>query len=352
MVLTNFAHDPLLDLDPWVGQRQASYRFTLINGVTGEHLGDINPIRNANLTHDPSRTIPRTLNLSLGVADQAAVNPVQDRVLVYMIFPDGTEYQMGKYMWTDNARQEFTAGDLGTPVLNDEMFLVDQAITSGIDGVGKAISKIIQEVLAGLPIKYTIEGNNSASTEAWGIGKFRGSILQTLAVSGDYFNPWFDNTGVMRFIRTFNPSTKVPDFDWDTGNQVIRSSIIKSDDLLTAPNAFVVISNASETSDEEVVGRASVPSSAPHSVVNRGFQITDVRDLQVSNSAQAQQVARGLVNRQTVFERANVSTAPDPRFDSYNVIHWQDSKWMSLGWQLTLVPGAPMNHMIRRAYQE
>lgn len=351
MVLTNYAHDPLLDLDPWVGQRQASYRFELVNGVTGEHFGDIHPIRGAILTHDTNRTIPRSLSMQLGVADQAAVNPVQDRVLVYMTFPNGTEYPLGKYMWTDNTRYQFTSGDLGTPALADEMFLVDQPITAGIDGVNKSISAVVQLTLAGLPIKYTVEANNNASTEAWGIGSYRGSILQSLAVTGDYFNPWFDNTGILRMIRTFNPSTEVPDFDWDSGNQIMRSNIVRSDNLLTAPNTFIVISNAADT-DEEVIGRATVPQSAPNSVVNRGFEIALVRDLQVSTSAAAQQAAVGLANRQTIFELADVQTAPDPRFDSYNVIHWQDSRWLSLSWSLTLTEGSPMSHVIRRAYEE
>lgn len=351
MVLTNYAHDPLLDLDPWVGQRQASYRFELINGVTGEHLGDIHPIRGATLMHDTNRTIPRVLNMQLGVADQAAVNPVQDRVLVYMTFPNGTEYPLGKYMWTDNTRQEFTSGDLGRPTLNDEMFLLDQPITKGIDGVDKAISKVIQEVLAGLPITYNIAANSSACTEAWGIGQFRATILQALALSGDYFNPWFNNEGVLRFIRTFNPADEVPDFDWDSGNQVVRSNILKNDDLLTAPNTFIVISNASTDNNEEVIGRATVPSRAPNSVVNRGFEIAMVKDLQISTSAAAQQAAVGLANRATIFEVADVSTAPDPRFDSYNVIYWQGSHWLSLSWSLILLEGSTMNHVIRRAYR-
>jgi hypothetical protein len=352
MVLTNYDHDPLLDLDPWVGQRQATYRFALTNAVTGEILGDIHPIKSATLSHDSSRTTSRTLSMKLGVADQAAVNTVQDRVSVYMTFPDGTEYPLGRYMWTDNTRQEFTSGDLGSPVLNDEMFLVDQAITTGINGVGKALYKVIQLTLEGLPITYTVQWSGDISTEAWGIGQYRGSILQSLAITGDYFNPWFDNTGVLRFIRTFNPSNEIPDFDWDEGNQVMRANVVKNDDLLTAPNTFIVISNAAESTNGEVVGRATVPDSAPHSRVNRGFEIVEVRDLQLSNAAQAQQVAQGLVNRQTLFERASVSTAPDPRFDSYNVIHWQGAKWLSLAWQLVLTEGAPMNHMIRRAYQD
>jgi hypothetical protein len=351
MVLTNYAHDPLLDLDPWVGQRSASYRFALTNAVTGEHLGDIHPMRTARLLHDTTRMVKRTLSLDLGVADQAAVNPISDRVSVYMVFPNGTEYPLGRYMFTDNTRQRFTSGDLGTPNLNDEMFLVDQQITAGIDGFGLGVSQVIQDTLVNLPIIYQLEPTAFQCAEAWGIGQHRGSILEALAVSGDYFSPWFDNNGILQFIRTFNPADRIPDFDFDTGNQVMRSGIVENDDLLTAPNVFIVISNAATDSSAEVVGRASVPPTAPHSVVNRGFEIPEVQDLQLSTEAQAQAVAQGLMNRQTIFERVSVSTAPDPRFDGYNVVHWQGDLWLDLAWSLNLVEGSPMTHIMRRAYR-
>lgn len=350
MVLTNYAHDPILDLDPWVGQRQATYRFALTNAVTGEHLGDIHPIKAAMLSHDPSRVVARNLTMKLGVADQAAVNPIQDRVSVYMVFPTGVEYPLGRYMWTDNTRQEFTSGNLGTPSLSDEMFLVDQAITTGINGFNLNIADAIKETLLGLPISYLAEPAPFSCAQAWSVGAYRGSILQSLCIAGDYFNPWFDNNGVLRFIRTFNPANKVPDFDWDSGNQIIRDSIIKTDDLLTAPNTFIVISNTSSATDSEVVGRASVPPNAPNSIANRGFEIVSVEDLQLTDPQQAQAAAEGLVNRRTIYERASVSIAPDPRFDSYNVIYWQGSHWMSLSWSMVLAEGAPMTHTIRRAY--
>lgn len=136
MVLTNFPHDPILDLDPWVGQRQSTYRFELFNAVSKEELGEINPIRGATLSHVTSRTIKRTLRLNLGVEDMERINPVQDRIRVFMVFPTGVEYPLGTYMFADPTQLVFTSGNLGNIVLNDEMFLVDQQITAGIQGVG------------------------------------------------------------------------------------------------------------------------------------------------------------------------------------------------------------------------
>lgn len=348
--LTTLDHDPILDLDPWVGQRQASFRFELINGVTGVRLGDLTPLRSATLSHDTTRTIKRQLSIDLGVADTAAVNPITDRILVFMVFPSGAEYPLGRYMFTDASAMVTTSGRLGSMVLNDEMFLVDQEITEGILGTGFSIVNLITQTLEGLPITYSIENTVFSSVENWGIGSSRGQVLESLAVTGDYFSPWFDNNGVLKFIRTFSPAESLPDFDWDNSNKVIRANILETSDVLTAPNRFIVISNAAVDPEQEVTATADVPATAPHSVANRGFVIADVQDLQVADSVQATAVVNGIANRFTIFERVGISTAPDPRHDGYNVIRWQGSHWLELAWTLPLTAGAAMSHLLRKAY--
>lgn len=350
--------DPILDLDPWVGQRQATFRFDLSNGATGEKLGQLTPLREASLSHDTQRTIKRTLSLSLGIVDTAAINPITDRVAVFMVFPDGTEYPMGRYMFTDTSRQVFTsgiasahtAGGLATATLNDEMFLVDQQITKGISAVGNSISTIIRSVLSSVDIDFELAASPFTGAESWSIGTNRGSILEALAVTGDYFSPWFGNDYKMHFIRTFDPATQIPDFDLDDSNNVLRDSIVETDDLLTAPNRFVVISNASDSPDIEVVATVDVPPSAPHSITNRGFVVPQVLSLQLNDISQAQAVAAGLANRQTIFERVSLTTAPDPRYDSYDVVRWQETNWLELAWSMQLVEGGTMTHLLRKSY--
>lgn len=346
---TTFPHDPILDLDPWVGQRQATFRFELFNGVTGENLGTVTPIRTAMLTHDTTRTIKRQLSMDLGVVDTATVNPITDRIRLFMVFPSGAEYPLGVYMFTDASSLFSTGGNVGSMVLNDEMFLVDQQIEDAIAGSGLAVTTVIHNVLDDLPITFSTEPSPFSSVENWGIGTTRGQILEALAVSGDYFSPWFDNEGILRFIRTFNPADLLPDFNWDEGNKVIRSNILETSDLLTSPNRFIVISNAANDPSQEVTASADVPANAPHSIPNRGFVIADVLDLQLTNGLQASAVAQGIANRFTVFERVGISTAPDPRHDSYNIIKWQGANWLELAWSMSLQDGT-MSHLLRKAY--
>jgi hypothetical protein len=110
------------------------------------------------------------------------------------------------------------------------------------------------------------------------------------------------------------------------------------------------VSNASSNPETVTVGTADVPANAPHSIPNRGFVIPLVQDLQLSDSTQATAVAQGLAQRFTVFERVGLTTPPDPRHDSYNVIRWQGENWLELAWTMPLVEGGGMSHLFRKAY--
>lgn len=348
-MLTTLPQNELLDLSPWVGQRTSTFTFQWINGTTGEILGYLNPIRTARLVHNTSRIIKRQLTMSLGVADSAAINPLTDRILVSMTLGDGSVWPLGRYMFTDMTEVQFTSGDLANVVLNDEMFLVDQPIINGYDSNRKSAAIVYGELLTGISVGLDIEAGGLTMAQSWGIGTDVGTILDAVAVAGDYFSPWFGNDSNMHLIRTFNPADEVPQFDWDSGNQVFRQGITKTSNILTAPNRFVVISNTNATNGA-IVAFADVPANAPNSFTSRGFYITNVQTLQLNTSSQAEAVATGLANRGTIFETVTLSTAPDPRHDSYDVIHWNGSLWLELSWDMNLLEGGAMTHTLRKGY--
>lgn len=348
---------PALDLSAAIGQMQYTFRFALSDGVSGEILGDLHPIREAALRHETAMTTKRDLRFPLSAADTAAINTLTERVELFMVIPgvpcpdtDHGDWPLGRYMWADESRRFSTGGRLGSEVLTDEMFLIDQQIRSGISGFGRSVPLVILDVVKGLPVKTKIEPSAFISSEAWSVGSGRGRMLESLAVSGDYWSPWLDNNGFLHFRRTFDPAKAVVDIDLDAGYQVFRADIVESDDVLTAPNTIIVISNAATASGEPCVGIATIPPSSPNSVANRGFEIIKTFDLQLSEPGQAAAVALGLAQRQGIFEQVSLSTPADPRYDSYNVIRWQGSNWLNLSWSMTLRAGAPMNQLMRRSY--
>lgn len=349
MTLTTQPLNTDLDLTAGVGQRSESFRFVLINGLTGGPIGELTPLRTGTLSHDTNRTIKRSLSLSLGVADTAAINPISDRLDLYMTV-NGTEYPLGRYVFTNFGKQRFTSGDLSSMTLTDEMYIIDQAIEVGFTARSRAVSYSIGQVLADYPFTYTIEGSDFIAAQSWSAGTRRGQVLADLSLAGDYFTPWFGNDKVLHFIRSFDPVLKVPAFDLDAGRSVSRGGIQETNDLLTAPNRFVVISNAAEDGQAPVYGSADIAPSAPHSIANRGFVIPDVRDLQLSTSQQAVAVARSLAVRQSVLEYVNLSTVIDPRHDSYDVVHWDNQLWLEVAWSISLAPGTQMTHTLSKAY--
>lgn len=347
-MLTTLPFNDYFDLQPWVGQRAATFRFHRINGLTGQNMGDLTPLQGSTLTHDTTRTIKRQLTLNLGVADTAAINPLVDRVDVSMLAA-GAEWPLGRYMFTDQSAQKFTSGRLASVALNDEMFLVDQELVVGLNGVGQSVQATILNAVTGLPITTTVDPSPYICAQAWSQGSMRGQVLEALSITGDYFSPWFGNDKQLHFIRSFNPTEVVPQFDYDAGSQVLRAGIVETSNLLTAPNRFQVISNTSATITA-VTAVATVPPSSPNSFENRGFYITQTVNLQLTSQGQAQGVASNLSQRQQIFETTQLSTPPDPRHDSYDVIKWQGFRWLELGWSMDLVEGGRMSHTLRKAY--
>lgn len=367
MVLTTHALDRRLDLLAGVGQRSATFRFDLVDGVTSEKLGELHPHRSSppTLSHDTSRTIKRTLSpLNLDRADTAEINPVRDRIEVAMIV-GGREWPLGRYVFTDHAQVVSTAGRTSTATLVDEMFIVDQKLDVGFSTQTTILSDAVlseegpDQMLRRLLRSFTFELRTQPSQYqpigSWPIGTNRGQIIEDIALGGDYFSPWFDHTGVIRFIRSFDPATRVAAFDWDARDVVMRDSIVEVSDLLTAPNRIVVVSNGQTgvgdlAVSQPIVGSYDLPRSAPQSQANRGFVITETFALPVSTTTQATAVATNIGQRTNVTERVELSTAPDPRHDSYDVVRWEGANWLEIGWSLPLVEGGEMRHVLRKAH--
>lgn len=364
MVLVNRrVPNPQLDPPPSLGQRQATFRFELFDGTDGTRLGDIKPSRDQppTITHDTSRTIKRSVTPFVLPPGQLSVplNPVRHRVRIFMIIAD-VEYPLGTFMFTNTVEIVSTAGTWVSSTLLDEMFLVDQKISVAFaprtfslttETTLEGIEQCLQRLLEPLPITFSVASTPYVSATSWAIGTNRGQIINELALTGDYMPPWFDHNNVLRIERNFDPGDAIPDFDWDSYDVVIEDSISRTNDLLEAPNRIIVVSNASENNIEsEIVGIYDIASSAPHSIFNRGFVIPEVYDLAINDQGQASAVARSIAQRQLIFESVELSTIPDPRHDSNDVIRWDGENWLELSWSLQLTEGSDMRHVMRKVY--
>lgn len=354
-----------LEMPPWLGQRSATFKFVLVNAVLPNPPVELHPTKDTipTLSHDTSRTIKRQIQgLTLGVTESVLINPLSSRILLYMTI-GGQDFPLGRYMFADATYPLFTNGQLLNASMYDEMFMVDQELENAFaptvtfsvlaNGGGVNCERAVRMLLQNIPVTLDFESTQYTTIGSWPAGTLRGQIVEQIALDGDYFSPWFGNDTAMHMIRTFDPADAIPTFDLDTGNRVLRDTIINSNDLITAPNRFIVISNGFSDSGQAtapIVGRADIPPNAPHSIVNRGFVVPNVTERQISTDSQAGAIARNLALRQVVYERVELATVPDPRHDSYDVIKWQGEKWLELSWTLPLTEGAAMGHVMRKVY--
>ncbi len=342
-----------LDLENCIGQRQATFRFDLINGVTGENLGQLYPIDDqpATISHDVSRTIKRDLRLLFDPSDAAEINVLTDRILPSMILA-GRTWPLGRFMFTSRVDSINTGGDDASIGLMDEMWSVDQEITTGFSSTASVDIAVLALINGILVVSSEIAASPFPATGSWRVGSRRGQIIDALAALGDYETPWLSNDGAFRMIRTVDPSATLPAITWDDTYPVIADTISRTDNLIEAPNRFVVIGNgtASATSESGVVGTYDVPPTAPHSIANRGFVLQQTVDMGVSTMAQAMAAARAIGISQTVVEQIDATTPPDPRHDSYDVIRWNGSNWLETAWSMELIEGGDMSHTLRRGF--
>lgn len=379
--LTAPVPDPHLDTDPAFAQRQYTFRFDLVEAKTGATVRTLTPLQDSVpvLAHDTTRTIKRTLSLALDVADTAAVDTIRHRVRVKMVLPSGATYPLGRYMFTDNTRALYTSGTRSAPQLMDEMFILDNpretafpvryprassdvfADYFNFNLTQNNVGLLLASLLAGFTtLDFRLEATPYITNNTWSFGSSSAQVLTDLALFGDYFDPWFGNDEQLHLIRSFDPANRVPDVDWDRYLHVYADTVTDADDLLTAANRFVVVSNNPAAGNQPpsnlsvtnapVVGSYDVPATAPHSIYNRGFVVPDIRQLQVDTAAQAQAMATSIGITNTVYERQTMDTWADPRHDSYTVIRWQDDNWLELGWSMNLVAGGTMSHTIRKVY--
>lgn len=349
--LTTVARDPILDLATGVGIRSSTFRFAHYDGVDGEFLGDLTPyVGGAVLNHDTGRTVKRNISLTLGIEDASVIDPIRDRIWVHMEVA-GREWPLGRYMFTDDLQQVTSAGNLASVQVVDEMFRVDQPISSPFTSQNETVTHAVTRLLDEVDVQIDIDAGLDATSQVSApIGSTRGQILNTLAAQGGYFSPWMSNHGQFTMIQAVDPETSVPSIDYDTEARVFQASVTRSTDILTAPNRFIVVANGNGINAAEVVGVYDVPSSAPHSIQNRGFVIPHVVDMQVTSQATADAAARAIGIRSTVVERLSFSSPGDPRHDSYDVIIFEGERWLELGWSMRLEAGGAMSHRCVRVY--
>lgn len=355
----------ILTLNGW-GQRASSFRFDLLD----PQLDDIGTlevgITSASIENNINRVVKRQLNnVDLFPVVGNDVNPLRDRVRPWMIMQDGTEYPLGVFMFSDYTRLPVT-GLIGTTgfqtcTLLDQGMILDQPTNRSYGfKPGTLISTAITRLLQASPItQFVVEASGSkvrgSEWVTWPAGTTTLDIINDLCGLGSYYSLYFDNWGVAQVKLVPDLSTTEPTLRYGSleGEQTIyNGTIMETDDLLSAPNRYIVVNNA--LNEEPVVGSWDVPASSPNSKEQRGFVVATVVDKQgVETNAEATAAAKAYGQSDyNTYSWVTFDAAPNPLHDTFNIVAYEGVSYREQNWRLPLEEGGDHNHELRRIFNE
>lgn len=352
--------DDVLNGSAFYGQRSISYLFNLLDGESGEVRCPIHPSNSSSptLSHDSASTISRKVQGLTLIADEAEMfRPLVDEIEIFMVIDNFDPFPIGTYLATDDIKIPYSDGVRGHTsyerplALFDRTLAIEAALSDSFDAGGILVGEAIKNLIGIYGITdFDIESTDQTSSAGWPIGAAGTKVLSELATAGGYLKPWFDYTDTLRVVRAINPADEVPSINWDTNKIVISDSVTETNETVSAPNRFIVISNDTGTSKKSYTGVYDIPASAPHSIAQRGRIVPKIIDAQVRSEFQAASYARTIGIQETIAERIDVSTLPDPRHDGFTVVQYLGERWLEIGWSLSLSPGGVMQHTLRRTY--
>lgn len=314
-------------------------------------VGDISG-RSGTLVWDGSARIQRAVR---GVVfdgnEWADVNPLTDWLVPRFVRDDGTSVRLGHFTCADVPRRWRTSTVTydPSPYLTDAGALLQNPspyVLAGSQGeqISDAIRRIVQ--VAGIT-RSNIEaaGNVLGEPVAYPAGTTYAEALSGLAELAGFLPPYFDRDGVL-VLRSVPTGSPLPEVSYD-GASIVRDSRLEEDDLLSAPNTFVVL--GAGASDGPIVAVSELPQSAPNSVANRnGRRITKVvREQGIDTQDQADRLA-ALVAATAVrqFVRVTFESLPDPVHDGFTVVEVNGETMLEHRWDLPLEVGSTMSHEV------
>lgn len=340
-----------------IGTRRSTFKFILLDKDLNT-LGELDVDQDSppSIENNINRSVKRTVSGLVFPVDQAQdVNLLSDRLRIEMHLPDGP-YPLGVFMWADPSTRRSTAGNWIEASLVDQALVLDQpigrpyALPPGSIIATAIKERIQQRGLSEFDVQHT--GTYTGSEwSVWPTGTTSLEIINDLAAQAGCYSIYFDNNGKAIVKSVPDMAASTPDITYDVGTSVFAETIVESNDLLTAPNRYIVINNG--MTNTPIHGKWDIPDSAPHSIENRGFVVAKVYDDQtVADNASAKRMAQAIGESDTsTYEWATFETAINPRHDTFDIVEWENRKYHEQSWGFILHEGSPMRHELRRVFE-
>lgn len=339
-----------------VGQRGESVRFELLDAALN-HVADLHPIRTSaiEIANDTSQDVKRSMSgLLIDHDEQGQIDEFVHRIRPVWVLENGATFPLGVFLFGDASRARTTKGlDLHGQLV-DQCYILNQS-----DGVVVGYSAGTS-IAAALRVEFGAAGITAFAVDdssvllsapiAWPADATRLERMKALCALGGYSDPYFDNLGVGRCVIIPDIALIDPVLKYGEDGNMIRDTLVESNNLLTAPNRYIVMSTSA--SNVPVVGIYNIPDSAPHSRARRGFVVSKTINTQgVVEPGQATVVAQQEAAKDASgFAFAEFTSAPNPRHDTYDPVEYLGENYLEVGWTLALAPGGDHKHKLRRAY--
>lgn len=359
--------DQLLELDG-ISQRAEECRFELLDS-SNSRIGEVHPFEYAAVAHAATGDIKRRIsNFHLPADEAADVNTLEHRVRPFWVLENGQRFDLGIFLFADAANVRMPWGVELDAALFDQGLILAQDLSTNLSfEPGTNVADAIVAVAAAAGITNVVIDSTATTLQGSPLtfAATRGSnyakaIDHLCAIAG--FHPaYFTSAGPLR-ARTavIDPASVTAAFVYTSGdrdgNRIIESSITEANDLLKGPNRYIAVDTTATGS--AVSATYDLPASAPHSVAKRRFAIPRHIDAPGVGTAEAALVVAQNAAAQDpkAFEEVAFSSPVDPRHESFDVVGYDPEgtgnviNFLELEWAITLGPGGPMTHKLRRVY--
>lgn len=349
----------LLEMDG-VSSRSGFWRYDVLD-QDGTLLGDVdvNRDRAPKISNDTTRKIKRTLSgLEIDPVAAADLDTIGTLIRPVFTLEDGATFPMGAFLFVDASRPRTRAGLELDGSLHDQLFILDQPTDKTVSfGRGRNLSACLETIANRYGIhRASIESTskNVGTPIAWAAGSTTGlSIMEELCTMAGFYSPYFDNLGRLVIQAAPAPNNAIPEFSYniDQNGRIVADTPVESDDLLDAPNVFIVIDDSATAAP--IVGRYELPASSPISIANRGYAVSKTESSQgLHNQQAADNAARTLAAESPAgFKAYSFDAVPDYRHDTFDVLTYRGIVCREIAWDLECDPTGLMTHQVREFYQ-
>ncbi|HEV2928868.1 MAG TPA: hypothetical protein VGW74_09255 [Propionibacteriaceae bacterium] len=345
----------LLDLS---GVRRRADRFRFELWQQGFLAGTLTPdaARPPTVKVDTSRAAVRTLeSFYLPAGQMHDIDTVADRVRVVHVLQNGAEFSLGWFMWGDDSRPRRGWGSERSSTLVDEGHRLDVGIDRTI-GFGAGVDVLLVAIYMALlvipseRISYELTDATLTAPVSWPPGTNQVRIMTELMAGIGYLPPFFDRDNILHFrpLPDVSDPAFEPALSYDTP-RVLADSVVESDDLLDAPNRYIVYDSSGQGGG--IVGHYDIPSSAPFSIAARdGVVVPRIEAQQgIGTPAAAAKAAKALAMRDGVAYRwASWQSPADPRHDVWDPVALLGRPYLEPAWSISCRSGGVMTHTAKQ----